>query len=144
MEKRSKFSIQYYLALFAAILLMETFFFSSPAAKQMSYSKFRDLLQQDKIEQVVIEPDKIFGLLKAPQNHQESEAASKKEAPITVPRKKTPWHLNLSRLSKEAKDQIKRQFTVVRLDDPKLLQDLQAHGVDYRGKIESDWLGHFF
>jgi cell division protease FtsH len=144
MEKRSKFSIQYYLALFAAILLMETFFFSSPAAKQMSYSKFRDLLQQDKIEQVVIEPDKIFGLLKAPQNHQGSEAASKKEAPITVPRKKTPWNLNFSRLSKEAKDQIKRQFTVVRLDDPKLLQDLQAHGVDYRGKIESDWLGHFF
>ncbi|MGA9479376.1 MAG: ATP-dependent metallopeptidase FtsH/Yme1/Tma family protein, partial [Desulfobacterales bacterium] len=144
MEKRSKFSIQYYLALFAAILLMETFFFSSPAAKQMSYSKFRDLLQQDKIEQVVIEPDKIFGMLKAPQNHQGSEAAIKKEAPITVPRKKTPWHLNLNRLSKEAKDQIKRQFTVVRLDDPKLLQDLQAHGVDYRGKIESDWLGHFF
>ena len=144
MEKRSKFSIRYYLTLFAAILLMETLFFSGPAVKEMSYSKFRDLLQQDKIEQVVIEPHKIFGMLKAPQNHQKSEAASKKETPITVPRKKTPWHLNLNRLSKEAKAQIKRQFTVVRLQDPHLLQDLQAHGVDYRGKIESDWLGHFF
>jgi cell division protease FtsH len=97
MEKRSKFSIRYYLTLFAAILLMETFFFSGPAVKEMSYSKFRDLLQQDKIQQVVIEPDKIFGMLKATQNHQKSEAASKKETPITVPRKKTPWHLNLTR-----------------------------------------------
>ncbi|MGW8185895.1 MAG: ATP-dependent zinc metalloprotease FtsH, partial [Desulfobacterales bacterium] len=141
---RSRFSIRYYLALFAAILLMETFFFSGPAVKEMSYSKFRDLLQQDKIEQVVIEPDKIFGMLKAPQKNQKSVADSKKETPITVPRKKTPWHLNLNRLSKEAKDQIKRQFTVVRLEDPHLLQDLQSHGVDYRGKIESDWLGHFF
>ncbi len=146
MEKRSRFSIRYYLALFAAILLMETFFFSGPAAKEMSYSTFRDLLRQDKIEQVVIEPDKIFGMLKDPQHHQNSEAArkNKKETPITVPRKKTPWHLNLNRSSKKAKAQIKRQFTVVRLQDPKLLQDLQAHGVDYRGKIESDWLGHFF
>jgi cell division protease FtsH len=144
MEKRSKFSIRYYLILFAAILLMETLFFSGPAVKEMSYSKFRDFLQQDKIEQVVIEPHKIFGMLKAPQNHQKSEAAGKKETPITVPRKKTPWHLNLNRLSKEARAQIKRQFTVVRLQDPHLLQDLQAHGVDYRGKIESDWLGHFF
>ncbi|MEJ2474805.1 MAG: ATP-dependent metallopeptidase FtsH/Yme1/Tma family protein, partial [Desulfobacterales bacterium] len=66
MEKRSKFSIRYYLILFAAILLMETLFFSGPAVKEMSYSKFRDLLQQDKIEQVVIEPHKIFGMLKAP------------------------------------------------------------------------------
>ena len=144
MEKRSKFSIRYYLILFAAILLMETLFFSGPAVKEMSYSKFRDLLQQDKIAQVVIEPQKIFGMLKAPQNHQKSEAASKEETPIKVPRKKTPWHLNLNRLSKEARAQIKRQFTVVRLQDPHLLQDLQAHGVDYRGKIESDWLGHFF
>ncbi len=144
MEKRSKFSIKYYLALFAAILLMETFFFSGPAVKEISYSKFRDLLQQEKIEQVVIQPDKIFGLLKAPQPQQKSEAAGDKQNPITVPRKKTPWHLDFSRYSQQAKAQLKREFMLVRLEDPKLLEDLQAHGVDYRGKIESDWLGHFF
>lgn len=32
---------------------------------------------------------------------------------------------------------------VTRLEDPKLIPDLQAHGVDYRGKIESHWLSHF-
>jgi cell division protease FtsH len=144
MEKRSKFSIGYYLALFSLILLMETLFFSGPAVKEIAYSKFRDLLQQNKIEQVVIEPDKLFGVLKGPQNPQKSEAAEKKQTPITVPRKQTPWHLNFNQLSQEAKDQVKRQFIVVRLQDPNLIQDLQAHGVDYRGKIESDWLGHLF
>jgi cell division protease FtsH len=144
MEKRSKFSIGYYLALFGLILLMETLFFSGPAVKEIAYSKFRDLLQQNKIEQVVIEPDKLYGLLKGSQNSEKPEAAEKKQTPITVPRKQTPWHLSFNQLSQEAKDQIKRQFIVVRLQDPNLIQDLQSHGVDYRGKIESDWLGHFF
>lgn len=150
MEKRSRFSLQYYVTLFVAILLMESLFFSGPAVKEMSYSKFRDLLQQDKIKQVVIETDKIFGELKETPDKQNPKAADKpdkndkSEAPVTVPRKKTPWHFDFGRTSQAAKDRIERQFTVVRLDDPSLLQDLQAHGVDYRGRIESDWLGHLF
>ncbi len=156
MEKRSRFSLQYYLALFVAILLMESIFFSAPAVKEMSYSKFRDLLQQGKIKQVVIETDKIFGELKETPDKQKPTAADKankadkndktdkSEAPVAVPRRKTPWNLDFGRASQAAKDRIERQFTVVRLDDPSLLQDLQAHGVDYRGRIESDWLGHLF
>ncbi|MFZ0613212.1 MAG: ATP-dependent zinc metalloprotease FtsH [Desulfobacterales bacterium] len=150
MEQRSRFSLQYYLALLVGILLMESLFFSGPAVKEMSYSKFRDLLQQDKIKQVVIQTDKIFGELKETPDKQNSKAADKtdkngkNESSVTVPRKKTPWHLDFGRTSQAEKDRIERQFTVVRLDDPTLLQDLQAHGVDYRGKIESDWLGHLF
>ncbi len=161
MEQRSRFSIQYYLALFIAILLLESLFFSGPAVKEISYSKFRDLLQQDKIKQVVIQTDKIFGELKKAQDKQKTDATDKKETPdkqkpetadkadksetpVTVPRKKTPWNFDFGRTSQESKDRIARQFTVVKLDDPALLQDLQARGVNYRGKIESDWLGHLF
>ena len=106
MEKRSKFSLGYYLVLFSLILLMETLFFSGPAVKEISYSKFRDLLQQNKIEQVVIQPQKLYGMLKGPQSHQKAGAAETQSKPITVPRKQTPWHLNFGRLSQEAKNQI--------------------------------------
>ena len=34
---------------------------------------------------------------------------------------------------------LKRSFTVIPLKDEKLTEDLQRHGVEYRGKITSDW-----
>jgi len=55
-------------------------------------------------------------------------------------RKHTPWRLKIA----EHEEKRKRQFMVVRLNDSKLLEDLQAHGVDYRGKLESDWLRNLF
>jgi cell division protease FtsH len=144
MKRRSSFSVKYYLALFAAILLMETLFFSGPAVKEISYSRFRTLLAHDKIDQVVIQSEKIFGLLKSAKSPEKSQPSVNQQAPISVPRKKTPWHLDFSRFSQEAKDRLEREFIVVRLQDNHLLEDLQAHGVDYRGKIQSDWLGHLF
>ena len=32
------------------------------------------------------------------------------------------------------------EFKVTRLEDPKLLEDLQSHGVNYRGEFGSNWL----
>ena len=43
----------------------------------------------------------------------------------------------------EREQEAQRQFVVIPLQDPQLLPDLQAHGVDYRGKIESHWLSNF-
>ncbi|HDK16376.1 MAG TPA: ATP-dependent zinc metalloprotease FtsH, partial [Nitrospirae bacterium] len=66
---------------------------------------------------------------------------------LTPEPKHTPWRLKWKEFEKEREDEVKRQklqFTVTRLDDKKLLDDLQAHGVDYRGKIESAWLKNLF
>jgi cell division protease FtsH len=34
-----------------------------------------------------------------------------------------------------------RPFTAVRIEDPKLLEDLERHGVKYRGEVASRWVG---
>jgi cell division protease FtsH len=53
--------------------------------------------------------------------------------------KKTPWRLSLSALEKGREEELKRQFTVVPLQDPKLNELLQSHGVDFKKKEASNW-----
>ncbi len=143
MEKRAKFSLWFYLFTFLFILLIESALFSGNAAKEISYKEFRDLLEQNKIESVIIRSNKIFGLMKASSTAKTVTANKKmgKENRTFKPvRKHTPWRLKIA----EHEEERKRQFMVVRLNDSKLLEDLQAHGVDYRGKLESDWLRNLF
>lgn len=49
---------------------------------------------------------------------------------------------NITQSEKARREQIRRQFTVVPLTDPTLLEDLQQHGVTYQGKIESHFFSH--
>jgi cell division protease FtsH len=78
--------------------------------------------------------------------------------PLSVPGKQTPWRLDVSAWwqrmvaseqqyrtavaarEQQAEAQRARQFTVIPLQDPKLVETLQAHGVDFRGEIESHWV----
>jgi cell division protease FtsH len=160
MIQRSKFSIGYYLIIFFLMIFLESMFFSGPAVKELSYSKFRNLIQKNKIESVILENDRIYGLLKSeqssPKADKQTNPAVKKPDTGKSPspakpgfkpqQKQTPWYINLEKnltQSKEARQQeIQRQFTVVPLTDPTLLEDLQQHGVDYKGKIESHFLSH--
>ncbi len=160
MVRRSQFSIGYYLSMFLIILFLDTMFFSGPAVKELPYSKFRDLIQNNKVESVILESDRIYGLLKSDQAAPESAkpnggTANKTEtgtAPTSskhgfVPQqKKTPWYIDfeksLKQSEKERNQQIKRQFTVIPLTDPTLLDILHQHGVTYRGKIESHFWAH--
>ncbi|MGW8302778.1 MAG: ATP-dependent zinc metalloprotease FtsH [Desulfobacterales bacterium] len=160
MVKRSRFSIGYYLTMLLLMLFLETMFFSGSAGKEMPYSKFRDLIQKNKIESVILESDKIYGLLKPEKPPSkaatQTKSATKKadanktsSAPnpgFTPQQKKTPWYLNfeknLTQSENTRREEIKRQFTVVPLTDPTLLKDLQQHGVTYQGKIESHFFSH--
>ena len=160
MVQRSKFSIGYYLMIFLFMLFLETMFFSGPAVKELPYSKFRDLIEKNKIESVILEPDKIYGLLKSEKalskaatqtNSAAKKTDTEKSATSTKPgftpqQKQTPWYLNfeknLTQSEKSRREQIKRQFTVIPLTDRTLLEDLQQHGVTYQGKIESHFFSH--
>ena len=142
MKQQQKFSLGYYVFVFLLIFLLDSIFFSGTAIKEISYSRFRNLLAHDQILSVIVESDRIFGLEKAPGDN---GADSARESPAFQPTRKTsPWHLNFGRFDNKAQQQAQRQFVVTPLDDPKLIEDLQAHGVDYRGKIESHWMAHFF
>ncbi|HET7617832.1 MAG TPA: ATP-dependent zinc metalloprotease FtsH [Vicinamibacterales bacterium] len=42
---------------------------------------------------------------------------------------------------KASGDQKARTFSAVRIEDPKLIEDLEAHGVKYTGEVASRWVG---
>ncbi len=143
MEKRTKFSLFYYVIILLLIFVFEYFVFSGPEIKEISYSEFRDLIAANKVERVVITPEKITGLLKPSTVKEESTQAGHgtKQDGTSLPKLvQPPWRLRFNEMEKEEADQLKRRFTVVPLKDDKLLEDLQKHGVDYRGKISSNWL----
>jgi cell division protease FtsH len=160
MTQRPKFSIGYYLTIFLLMLLLESMFFSGPAVKELPYSKFRELIQENKVESIIIESDRIYGLLKSEQapskaatetttetkNSDTKKSVASPKPGFTPQQKQTPWYLNFEKKlaqSKQARRQeIQRQFTVVPLTDPTLLEDLQQHGVNYKGKIESHFFSH--
>lgn len=142
MEKRTKFSIGYYLFILLTMILLQILFFSQSAVKEISYKEFIDRLEKGDIESVVITENKIVGLFKAGEDSTADslKAVHPSSGKITDVSKKTPWRLKIA----EYEAELKRQFQVVRLNDPKLLDRLQASGVDYRGKIESRWIQNFF
>jgi cell division protease FtsH len=146
MEDRKKFSLGYYLIIFSLILFLESIFFSGTAVKEISYSKFKDLIRMNKIQSVIIEPDRIYGLEKGPAadgKPKPDAVPSEEQSNFTPHRKHTPWYLDFGKLAGKQQQKLDRQFTVVPLKDPQLLPDLQRHGINYRGKIESHWLSHF-
>jgi cell division protease FtsH len=146
MKQQHKFSLGYYLFVFFSIIFLESILFSGTAVKEIPYSRFRDMLNAGRIQSVIVESDRIFGLQKAPKQAAAGNSSdpSAKESTSFQPRQKqAPWHLDFSLFSGKQKQKAERQFVVTRLQDPKLIVDLQAHGVDYRGKIESHWLSHF-
>lgn len=141
MEQQHKFSLSYYLLVFFTVILLESIFFSGAAVKEISYSKFRDLLASDKIQSVIVEDQRIFGLEKSTASAAKTNG---NETPVfQPPRKKAPWNLDFGIFREKTQQQVENQFVVTRLKDPHLIADLQSHGVDYRGKIESHWLANF-
>jgi len=141
MKQQHKFSLSYYLMVFFTVIMLESIFFSGAAVKEIPYSKFRDLLVNDRIQSVIVEQNRIFGLEKTAAS---AKGGNANERPAFQPnRKKAPWNLDFGLFGGKDQPSADHQFVVTRLDDPHLVADLQAHGVDYRGKIESHWLTDF-
>ncbi len=146
MDKKATFSIWYYVSIFALILLIETLFFSGYSAKEIDYSEFRNRLEQNRIETVVLTKDYIYGTFMPTK----PAASHVKPDNLTPPVRHTPWYVNLDKLFNSFKQARKKaqklkelQFMVVRLDDRGLVDRLQAHGVNYRGRIESNFFKNF-
>jgi len=155
MHKKFHFSIWYYVAIFGAIVLLEATVFSGNAVKEIPYSQFKNELAANRIESAVIQSSMIYGVLKPTQNvgaaALPAAAASGKQAQGSAPAsgftpvaKATPWSLSFQLAREKRAELLKREFSVVRLTDPTLLPELDAHRVDYRGKLTSNWLQQLF
>ena len=146
MEKRTTFSIWYYLIIMTVIFALEFIFFSTPEVKEISYKEFRDKLAADKIASLVIKENSIYGQFKSAETEKKGKAESKDEkgkVGSSLNFFYTPWRLKLKKYEKEREKEFKLEFKVTRLEDPKLLEDLQSHGVNYRGEFGSSWLQNF-
>ncbi len=146
MDKKATFSIWYYVSIFGLILLLETLFFSGYSAKEIDYSEFRNRLEENRIETVVLTKDYIYGTFMP----DKPDAHHVRPDNLTPPVRHTPWYVNLDKLfdsfrqaREKAKELKELQFMVVRLDDRNLVDLLQAHGVNYRGRIESNFFKNF-
>jgi cell division protease FtsH len=146
LRPKMRFSLAYYLATLAAFLLLQWFFFSGVKAPEMPYSEFRTAVASGRVAQVVLTQNRIYGQFRPP----EAKGPAPKPG-LELPATKAPWHLgrivdswkrlrgDLEREEQAREAEAKLDFTVVPLDDPTLLAALQEHGVEYRGRIESNW-----
>ena len=68
--------------------MLESIFFSGAAVKEISYSRFRNLLAEDRIQSVIVESDRIFGLEKT--TAAGGGGAAKEIPAFQPPHKKSP------------------------------------------------------
>jgi cell division protease FtsH len=119
MEKKQKFSIWYFLAAFLLIAALQDYL-APQHVNNLPYSDFKALLRAAKISNVALRETVIGGTLA---NEDVSGIVSPDTAKLLAKLEKGP-----------------HPFTVVRVNDPSLVPDLEAAKVRFTGQIESKLL----
>jgi cell division protease FtsH len=117
---QQKFSIVYVILAFAGLLLMQALLFG-PHTENLSYRDFKTLLKADKVEDLAIGERIITGRLKM----EGLEGLLPKE--------------KIEELQRFGKGE--HRFTTVKVEDPALISELEGSGIQFRGRVESNWLG---
>lgn len=118
MENKGKNSLvpMHWISIGAFILLVALFQkLMTPGSQPVQYSEFKSWVKDGKVSDLVIGEQTIHGNL---QTGDTSEQVSPAEGDRSSP----------------------RPFTVVRVTDPKLVEDLDKAGIAYRGETTSKWL----
>ena len=97
--------------------------FASAHVETITYSQFKTLAKKGLITNVVIGEKVIRGEIK-PEGIKEVLSAERLK--------------ELTEKDKEAKTSL--PFTVVRVDDPELISDLEQAGVQFKGEITNEWV----
>ncbi len=151
MDRRTRFSIGYYLVVLLGLLLLQWTLPITGAPRELSYSEFRQKVRAGEVERVVLLPDRIVGELRDSVEAGDSPSAVIPEAPGTATDSAAPidvgptapWRLRVE----SVEERTRRQFYVVRLpgiDEQPLLAELDSAGVEYSGRIQSNFLRNFF
>jgi len=94
----------YVLGFLLLLALGNAFFFSLQSGQAISYSDFKGLVREGRVQEVTVAEDRIRGQLK------------------------------------EAPEKSSRNFTVVRIEDPKLIEDLEKNSVKFTGEVANRWM----
>ncbi|MFH0809309.1 MAG: ATP-dependent zinc metalloprotease FtsH [Pseudomonadota bacterium] len=119
MEKRLHFSIWYFVLAVLLILIFQQLF-AAQDVQQITYNQFKNLVRAGKIGEVVISPEIISGTVR-----------DTKGLERILPLEKAERYSQLKQPT----------FVTPRIEDPDLVRQLQAAGVNYQGKLENKILG---
>lgn len=107
--KKFNFSLWYLVAVLLALFIAQAYM-GGQRYEKLTYSRFKELLNEDKIKNVIITQENIRG-----------------EA-----------------LLDSAGIQVQTPFETVRVEDSELVKQLEAKGIEFEGRFDSDWLKGFF
>jgi cell division protease FtsH len=113
------FSIGYFILTFVVLLAVQALLFA-PHSENLSYRDFKALLKAGKVEDLSVGERTIAGRLK-------TEGLEG----LLPPEKITELQPGKGA----------HRFVTVRVDDPALIPELEASGIQFRGRVESNWLG---
>src|SRR6266851_3680221 len=116
---QQKISIGYFILAFLGLFLIQAMFFA-PQSENLSYRDFKTLLKAGKVADLSLGEHTITGRL----------MTDGLEGLLPPARLKAFRKVG----------QGEYRFVTVQLDDPALIPDLEAAGVQFQGRIESHWL----
>lgn len=119
MEKRLRFSIWYFIAALAVVVVVHTYLIQEQAG-EITYAQFKQLVAAGKVTDVVVGPDYVSGkftTLDVDGILTDEQIKRLKQLPGTT-----------------------HYFRAVKVDDPKLIETLEAHKIPFSGRVASTWL----
>jgi len=120
MEKnQQQFSLWYFIVAFFILTMFQSFFFS-PHVENLTYSDFKSLLKTGQIKEVTLGMQQINGSVSI-------EGLGKVLSAEKI-----------KGLGKTGEGP--HRFATIRVDDPALIQELEAANVRFTGQVESTWL----
>ena len=119
---QQQFSIGYVVVALVLLFALQTFF-ASPRVETITYSQFKALARKGMLSNVVVGEKVIHGEIK-PEGVKEVLSAD----PLK----------SLKDEGKQTKTAL--PFTVVRVEDPELISDLEKGGVPFKGEVTNEWI----
>jgi cell division protease FtsH len=119
---QQQFSIGYFVVALILLFALQNYF-ASPRVETITYSEFKALAKKGLLANVVVGEKVIHGEVK-PEGIKEILSADRLKS--------------LKESGKEAKTPL--PFTVVRVEDPELISDLEKGGVQFKGEVTNEWL----
>jgi cell division protease FtsH len=110
MNRKVSFSIWYVFLAIWAVILLHDFISALNKIEEVPYSRFKQMVAEDRVAEVSVSTQTITGKLKPAEDKKGGSKEAAKEPTL---------------------------FTTIRIEDPDLVRDLDRHGVTVTGVIES-------
>jgi cell division protease FtsH len=116
-EKKTRFSIWYFLIAVGVVWLLQLFLLA-PHEAAISYSQFKQLVAEKKVYDLTISDQMIHGKL---------------ESGVTLP----PPSTVVGNSQEPVQSEKGHPFKTIRVEDPDLVKELQAKGINFSGTVEN-------